>query len=78
MEGDCFAPVFAPQSWLVCLLLVISMPVIALAFMIAIIVGVIIGVFIPEVIDRIVCNYKKILFRISHCQKGNSDPGIRL
>ena len=75
---DCYAPVFQKQNWLVCLLLVILLPIVALAFMIALIVGVIIGIFIPEFLDRIICNYKRFLFRVRNCSKGNDDPNIRL
>jgi len=77
-EYQCHAPVFEGQNWFVCLLMALSLPFIALAFMLALIIGAIIGIFLPEFLEILLCNYKKILFRIKHCQKGNSDPNIIL
>jgi len=75
---ECFAPVFEKQSSIVCLLLVLTLPFVALAFLIALIVGALLGLLFPDVIERIVCNYKRYLFRVKNCQKGNDNPNIKL
>ncbi len=75
---NCNAPVFEGHNWLVCLLQILLLPLVALAFVIAIIVGAILGIFFPRVLEQIICNYKKYLFRVRNCQKGNSDPNIQL
>ena len=75
---NCNAPVFEGRNWLVCLLQILALPLVALAFVIAIIVGAILGIFLPRVLEQIICNYKKYLFRVRNCQKGNSDPNIQL
>ena len=61
-EGACTAPVFEPSNWLSCLILwIISLPVIMLLILFS---------WIPAVR----CQLKQLLFRLSHCSTGNSDP----
>lgn len=74
----CFAPTFEPQNWLVCLLMILTLPAVALAFLIAFVIGLILEILLPGTIARIVCNFKKYTFRVQNCQKGNDNPNIRL
>ena len=75
---DCYAPVFEGQNWLVCLLLILMWPAVAFVFLILLIFAAALAIFLPGLLERIICNYKRYLFRIRNCRKGNSDPNIRL
>lgn len=64
--ADCYAPVFKGSNGLVCLLIAI----------IYIVIIAILAIF--SWIPGIKCYIKKLLFRISHCSRGNSEPCIEL
>lgn len=64
--ADCYAPVFKGSSCPVCFLMTI----------IYILVVVVLAIF--AWIPGIRCLIKKLLFRITHCRRGNSDPCVEL
>ena len=77
-EFVCHAPVFKPLGCLLCTLMSIMLPFVAIAHMVAVIVAIPLLPFFPHIIDRIVCSYKQYVFKVQHCGKGNDDPNIVL
>lgn len=74
-KDACTAPVFEKGHPLVCLLLAITSPFVVLGFIFAIIIVTIFQRLLPPgTLSRIICNFRRYLFRVRHCSKGNTDP----
>ena len=77
-KGACTAPVFEASHWLVCLLLLLIAPLVIAAFIAGLIIVVILEIFVPGILAKYLCSFRKFLYRLKNCRKGNRDPCLTL
>jgi len=77
-KDACVAPLFEPSNWFLCFLMILAAPFVIIVFILLIAFIAILEMFFRGILARFICQFRKYLFRLNHCHRGNSNGCVML